>query len=157
MTGFELEDPRHPVDRMLQLWKSPPGPDESAVPAFRDVYVDPYRVNGTSMPVLQIVQRARVLHAALDGLEHVVLDRVEVANRTVLLLRQEGIHVGPLPTPLGMLAPTGRRLHRRLVEFIEHDNHRLLQVTALGDDLERLMQAEAVCLIEPGSSSAASE
>jgi hypothetical protein len=142
----------HPVDRMLQLWKHPPEPDQSTLSAFRAVYSDPYRVNGTSIPVVDLMQRVRTLHAALDGLHHEVLDRVDAPGRTALLLRQEGIHVGPLPTPLGTLAATGRRLQRRLVEFISHDNHRLLHATALADDLERLMEAGAVLLTTPTTS-----
>jgi len=131
---------------MLELWKNSPEQDQSALSAFRAVYADPYRVNGISISVVDLMQRVRNLHAALDGLVHVVLDRVDAPGRTVLLLRQEGVHIGPLPTPLGTLAPTGRQLQRRVVEFISHDNLRLLHVTALADDLERLMQAGAVSL-----------
>lgn len=157
MTGLADDPGRHPVDRMLELWKHPPGADPSVLSAFRAVYSDPYLVNGTPISVLDLVQRVRILHAALDGLHHEVLDRVEAPGRTVLLLHQEGVHVGPLRTPLGTLAPTGRRLQRRVVEFISHDNHRLLRVTALADDLERLMQAEAVSLTAPQGSQSQGE
>lgn len=133
----------HPVDRMLSLWRTPPV-DDSAVERFRDVYTDPYLVNGEAIAVETIVERVRRMHASLAEFEQVVDDRIDEGGRTALLLSQCGVHVGPLATPLGTLAPTGRRLTRRLVEFITHDDRRLIQVTAVADDLERLRQAGAV-------------
>jgi hypothetical protein len=54
----------HPVDRMLGLWATPPE-DASAVESFRSVYADPYRVNGEPVAVEAIVERVRLIHAAL--------------------------------------------------------------------------------------------
>ena len=73
-----------------------------------------------------------------------IVDRVDEGTRTALLLSQSGVHVGPLLTPLGTVPPTGRHLTRRLVEFITHDHQRLVEVTAVADDLDRLRQAGVV-------------
>jgi hypothetical protein len=93
----------HPVDRMLTLWTTPPA-DDSAVDRFRAVCADPYRVNGTPIAVEEIVERVRRIHAALAELHQVTVDRVDDGTRTALLLSHSGVHVGPLPTPLGTIA-----------------------------------------------------
>lgn len=104
-------------------------------------------MNGTPIAVEEIVERVRRIHASLADLEQVVIDRVDHGTRTALLLSQSGRHVGALPTPLGIVAPTGRHLTRRLAEFIAHDHRRLVEVTAVADDLDRLRQAGVVALL----------
>ena len=136
----------HPVDRMLNLWRTPPV-DDAAIAHFLDVYADPYLVNGEAIAVEAIVEWVRRLRASLAEFEQVVLERIDEENRTALLLFQSGLRLDPLATPLGALAPTGRRLTRRLVEFITHDDRRLVCVTAVVDDLETLKQAGAVSLL----------
>jgi hypothetical protein len=134
----------HPVDRMLELWSVPPTDD--SITLFRDVYADPYRVNGASISVAEIVERASRIHIALRGLQHVLIDRVDDGCRTVVLLEQRGVHVGDLPSPLGVVPPTGRLLTRRFVELIDHDGQRLVEAKVIADDLARLVQAGAVRL-----------
>jgi len=135
---------------MLRLWSSPPAADDTeSLSAFEAVYVDPYQVNGVAVPLAQVVARARRLHAALAGLRQEVVDRVDAGDRTVLVLHQVGRHVGVLPTPLGDLRPTGRELTRPFVEVITHTADRLVSVTVVADDLARLVQADAVRLLQP--------
>jgi hypothetical protein len=101
-------------------------------------------VNGEPVAVEAIVERVRRIHAALADFRQLTVDRIDDGTRTALLLSQSGVHVGPLPTPLGTLAPTGRLLTRRLVEFITHDHQRLVEVTGVADDLDRLRQTGVV-------------
>jgi len=144
-------DMTHPVDRMLRLWSVPPPDDEvAALSAFREVYVDPYSVNGEEVPLSAIVGRARMMHAGLAGLRHEVLDRIDSGNRTILVMRQLGRHTGPLATQLGTWQPTGVSLERRIIEVITIDADRLRNVWVTGDDLGRLIQADAVRLVQPG-------
>jgi hypothetical protein len=88
-----------------------------------------------------IVERVQRVHAASADFQHVVVDRIDDGTRTALLLSHRGVHVGPLPTPLGTIAPTGKYLTRQLVEFITHHSERLVDATAIADDLDRLRQA----------------
>jgi hypothetical protein len=145
-------DVTHPVDRMLRLWSmTPPDDAAEALSAFREVYVDPYSVNGEEVPVSALVDRARMMHAGLAGLRHEVLDRIDSGNRTVLVMRQTGRHTGPLSTPLGTWQPSGVSLERRIIEVLTVEADRLRSVWAAGDDLGRLIQADAVRLVRPGT------
>jgi SnoaL-like polyketide cyclase len=145
-------DMTHPVDRMLRLWSVPPPDDElAALSAFREVYFDPYSVNGEDVPLGAVVDRARMMHAGLTGLRHEVLDRIDSGDRTVLVMRQMGRHTGPLSTQLGTWQPTGVSLERRIIEVITVEGDRLRKVWVTGDDLGRLIQADAVRLVRPGT------
>ena len=142
----------HPVGRMLRLWSLPPPDDElAALSAFREVYVDPYSVNGEDVPLSALVDRARMMHAGLTGLRHEVLDRIDSGNRTVLVMRQIGRHTAPFSTQLGTWQPTGVSLERRIIEVITVEADRLRKVWVTGDDLGRLIQADAVRLFRPGT------
>lgn len=150
--GGRPADVTHPVDRMLRLWSVPPPDDEvEALSAFREVYVDPYSVNGEEVPLSDLVGRARMMHAGLTGLRHEVLDRIDSGKRTVLVMRQIGRHTGPLSTPLGPWQPSGVSLERRIIEVITVEADRLRSVWVTGDDLGRLIQADAVRLARPGT------
>ena len=147
-------DMTHPVDRMLRLWSvAPPDSEVVALSAFREVYADPYSVNGEYVALSAVVDRARTMHAGLADLRHEVLDRIDSGNRTVLVMRQWGRHTGPLATQLGTWQPTGVALERRIIEVITVDANRLIRVWATGDDLGRLIQANAVRLVQPGTES----
>ncbi len=144
-------DVSHPVDRMLELWAVPPPTETSAaLAAFRSVYADPYLVNGEEVTVETIISRAQLLHTALAGLRHEVVDRIDTGNRTVLVMMQTARHVGVLPTPIGSLQPTGLFVERRLIEVITTDADRMLQAWVTGDDMGRLRQLNAVRLVQPG-------
>ena len=114
---------------------------------------DPYSVNGEYVPLSAVVGRARTMHAGLADLRHDVLDRIDSGNRTVLVMRQLGRHTGPLATQLGTWQPTGVSLERRIIEVITVDANRLIRVWVTGDDLGRLVQANAVRLVQPGTES----
>ena len=143
-------DVTHPVDRMLQLWSAPPPEDDvPALSTFREVYADPYSINGEAVPLSAVVGRARMMHAGLADLRHEVLDRIDSGNRTVLVMRQRGRHVGPLPTQLGTWQATGVSLERLIIEVITCQADRLRKVWVTGDDLGRLVQADAVRFVQP--------
>jgi hypothetical protein len=147
-------DMTHPVDRMLRLWSVPPPDNEvAALSAFREVYADPYSVNGEYVPLSAVVGRARMMHAGFTDLRHDVLDRIDSGNRTVLVMRQLGRHTGPLVTQLGTWQPTGVSLERRIIEVVTVNANRLIRVWVTGDDLGRLVQANAVRLVQPGTES----
>jgi len=89
------------LGRLLPLWTQPAGSRDDAEAAFREVYADPVVVNGTEMPVAELVGRARALQQAFDGLEMQVLDTVEAPGRFVVAFLMRGRHIGPFRSPLG--------------------------------------------------------
>ena len=69
------------VTRLFQLWDDVPA-GEAAVAAFRELYADPVRINGTDMTVEQFAERAQRTAAALAGRSTQVLSQVSTGNRT---------------------------------------------------------------------------
>src|SRR3954453_10317909 len=91
------------VARLFGLWDDVPATDEAAREAFLDLYEDPVLINGTVMPVDELVRRARALSAALHDRSTEVLsvvpstDRLAVAFRT--LMSGAGRSTVPRPWP----------------------------------------------------------
>jgi len=134
------------VDRVLRLWAEPPPEGDDAVAAFRQVYADPVWVNGTPMPVQELVDRARLLHAAVEGLQLELLDRVDAPGRVAIAHRHRARHVGQLVTPLGAVAPTGRMLESLAIDIFTISDGLVTKIWVVGDELGRLMQLGAVAL-----------
>jgi hypothetical protein len=137
------------LDRVLRLWASPPPPGEQALADFRAVYSDPLLLNGSRVFVEELVFRARVLHAAFVELQLEVLTTVEAPGRTVVVFRQRGLHVGRLPTPLGDLEATRRVAEILAIDVLTVENDLITEVWAMGDELGRLMQLEALLSLAP--------
>jgi hypothetical protein len=89
------------LERLVALWTQPVGSRDDAEAAFREVYADSVVVNGTEMPVADLVSRARALQEAFDGLGMDILDTVETPDRIVIAFHMRGRHVGPYVSPLG--------------------------------------------------------
>jgi predicted ester cyclase len=136
------------LDRMLGLWREPLADDSAAEAAFGRVYADPVLVNGATMPLSGLVARARALQAAYDGLELELLDRVEVPDRLVIAFRMRGRQTGPLLTPLGIVAPTGREVETRVIDILALTGGLVSSVWMVGDELGLLMQLDAVRLAD---------
>jgi SnoaL-like polyketide cyclase len=137
------------VDRLLRLWAEPPPEGEGAVEAFRRVYADPVLVNGAPMSAAELVERARRLHAALEGLQLEVLDRVDAPGRVAIAHRHRGRHVGPLATPLGEVPATGRMVDSLAIDILTIADDRVTGIWVVGDELGRLLQLGAVTLAQP--------
>jgi hypothetical protein len=138
-------------DRALRLWSEPlPTDDAAAVAAFRAVYTDPLEVNGESTALQVLVNRARMLQSALEGIHHEVRERFEGPGREAFAFQITGRHVGPLQTPLGEVAATGRNLRLSGMDiFLVDDEADLVTgVWAIADYLDLLIQAG---MLEPAS------
>ena len=109
------------VDRALGLWGEPVPAGDGGAAAFRSVYIDPVVVNGVRTPVADLVERARMLHGAIAGLTHHVDDVVVTPGRRAVAFRIRGRHVGPLVTPLGIVAPSGRAVEVAGIDIFEVD------------------------------------
>ena len=69
------------TDRLLRLWDGPlPAADDAAVAEFRAVYTDPVTVNGSAVPVSELVAMARAMQRTHEGAERTVLDLVETTD-----------------------------------------------------------------------------
>ncbi len=134
------------IDRLLRLWAEPLPDGSAAEPAFRELYTDPVVVNGAELSVADLVARARSLQGALDGLHAEVVDRVEVPGRAVVAFLMRGRHVGPLSTPLGTVAPTGRSVTIRTIDVLTVTDGRVSSIWVVSDELGLLGQLDAVTL-----------
>ena len=153
MEAGELSDV---LDRLLELWARPPAEGDEGLRAFRDVYADPVRLNGVDVPVQELVERARLLHAAFELLGFQVLYRVDAPGQIGVAHLQRARHVGPLPTPLGVIPPTGRVVEVRAIDLLTIVEGRVSALWVVSDELGRLLQLGAVALPElPASPSGA--
>ena len=135
------------VERLLQLWTdSLPDDDAAAVEAFREVYTDPVRVNGTDLTAADLVVRARALQQTFEALEREVLDVVEGDGKVAVAFRMGGRQVGPLNTTVGPLAPTGQHLQLRVIDVLTLTDGRISAITMVADELGALAAVGAVRL-----------
>ena len=140
------------VERALRLWVEPVPDDDAALSAFRTVYTDPLDVNGAPTSLHALVDRARMLQGAIEGLQHQIDERCEAPGRRAFAFRLAGRHTGPLATPLGVVAPSGREVEMAGMDIfvVDEDADRVIGVWAVADFLGLLVQAGAVDLVTPG-------
>jgi predicted ester cyclase len=132
--------------RLFAAWIDPPSGDDAALAAFRSLYTDPVDVNGTPVAAVDLLARARALHRAYSGLRHELLDVVEAPGRLVVAFRMLGTHTGPLSTPLGTVAPTGRPVAIRTIDVLTVVDGRIAAVCVVGDELGNLLGLDALAL-----------
>jgi hypothetical protein len=99
--------------------------------------------------VSELVDRARMMQRAFEGLRHHIDERVEAPGRRAFAFRISGRHVGPLVTPLGEIAATGRVIEVAGMDIflVDDDADRVTGVWAVADYLGLLMQAGVVQLL----------
>jgi hypothetical protein len=131
--------------RLLSLWDSPPETRDDPKAAFAALYTDPVLVNGTPITVRDMVARAAGLHAAFTQHDREVLEIVSGPGKLVIAFRHAARHTGPWSTPVGDLAPTGRRIEALVIDVLTVDpDGRISAVVVVADELSRLQQAGAV-------------
>ena len=139
----------HIVDRAMRLWAEPVPDGDEGVAAFRAVYADPVLVNGEETSLAVLVDRARMLQRAFPDLEHEMHERIDTPGRSAFSFHLTGTHHGPLATPLGVVAPTGRRLRFAGLDIFTLVDDRVVGVWAIADYLGLLADAGAVALVQP--------
>jgi hypothetical protein len=134
------------VDRALRLWTEPIPQGDPAVAAFRTVYTDPVDVNGESTALQVLVDRARMLQGAFEGMRHHIKEQFEAPGRHAFAFQFSGRHVGALETPLGEIPATGRELTMRGMDIfvVDDEADRVTGVWAIADLLDVLIQAGVV-------------
>ena len=141
-----MDDAAAFVDRLMTLWQQPVPAGDAAIEAFRVCYADPLTVNGVPFTVAGLVDRARALHGAYSGIRAEVLDVVAAPGRLVVAFVMHVRHTGPLTTPLGVLAPTGRTAAIRTIDVLAIGDGRVTGVTVVADELGLLTQLGGVHL-----------
>ncbi|HEX2384478.1 MAG TPA: ester cyclase [Acidimicrobiales bacterium] len=134
-------------ERLVRLWTEPLGTAAEAHRAFAGAYADPVSVNGIDVSLADLVERARGIQRAFAGLQLELVDEVETPERIVIVFLQRGRHVGPLETPLGVVAPTGREIEVRVIDVLSVKDDRITAIQVVPDNLGLAMQLGAVQLV----------
>ncbi|MEO7214590.1 MAG: ester cyclase [Mucilaginibacter sp.] len=72
------------------------------------------------------------------------LQLIQSGNEAAVRFYMEGTHTGPIPTPNGILEPTGKKIRLEVTEFATFDdNGKLLHVHTLYNSLGLIMQLTA--------------
>jgi predicted ester cyclase len=132
--------------RALQLWGHEVPDGAAGRELFAGVYTDPVTVNGTPTELAVLVDRARMLLAALDDLHHEVHEVVVTPGRRAFAFTITGRHTGPLATPVGELAATGVAVSITGLDIFTVDEaaDRVTAIWAVADWLALLLQTGAV-------------
>jgi ketosteroid isomerase-like protein len=136
------------VAQLTRLWTEPFASESEALAAFGEMYADPVRINGTDVPLAQLVARARMLQRAFSELEIEPIEQIESGDRFVLVFFQRGCHAGLFETPLGSLAPTGRTFEIRVIDVLTISDGRISAIEVVPDNLSLMTQLGAVRLAE---------
>jgi hypothetical protein len=135
------------VERLLRLWTDDlPQDDAAAAEAFRRVYTDPVTVNGTPLTAADLVARARVMQRALEQPQREVLAVSDAGGSVAVAFRLAGRQVGPLDTPAGRVAPTGRWIDVRIIDILTLSDERISGIWMVADWLGALADVDAVHL-----------
>jgi hypothetical protein len=134
------------MTRALALWGQPIPDGTDGLERFRALYADPITVNGTATPVQDLVDRARMLQAALSDLRHEVHEAIETPGRRAFAFTITGRHTGPLTTPLGEVAASGADVAVDGLDIftVDEDADRVTAIWAVADWLALLVQTGGV-------------
>ena len=130
----------------MALWQRPPADERAAERAFAEFYTDPVPVNGTPFSCAALAARAGALNRAFADLGHQVLERVQTPDKLVIAFLMTGRHVGPLPSALGEVPPTGRDVRIRTIDVLTLTDGRISEVVVVSDELGLLADLNAVAL-----------
>jgi hypothetical protein len=134
------------TDELMALWATPPSDDTAALQRIRSLYTDPVVINGGMFTADDLLARIRSMQLAYRDLQHELIERVDAPGRLVLAFRLRGMHVGPLATPLGTVAATGRAFEVRVIDVLTLTDGRISQVTMVADELTQLRMLCALTL-----------
>ena len=132
------------LSRALALWTESLPDSDAALELFRQVYADPLVVNGVETPLTVLVERSRMLQTALAGTSRELVARVDGPDAIAFAFRIAGEHAGPLVTPIGDVAATGRRVEALAMDIFELADGLVTGVWAVADYLGLLVQTGAV-------------
>jgi ketosteroid isomerase-like protein len=123
------------IDRVMALWGDPVPPGPAGEAAFGACYAPSLVVNGTPFTLGDLVARARALQVAYSDIRAEVLDVVSTPDKIVVAFVMHVRHTGPLTTPLGVAAPTGREGAVRTIDILTVRDGRITGITVAADEL----------------------
>ena len=132
--------------RLMALWATPPSDDAEVLAELRSLYTDPVEINGASFTADDLLRRIKAMQASYSGLRHEVVERVDAPGRLVIAFRLRGTHSGPLATPLGTVAATGRSFEVRVIDVLTLTDGRISRVAMVADELGLLTGLEVLAL-----------
>jgi predicted ester cyclase len=127
------------VDSLFRAWTNVDDLDQLEG-RFAELYTDPVRVNGANLMLVDLVARAKSLHAAFSGLRAEVLQIVEGADSLAVAFIMRGRHVGPYETPFGTIQPTGSDVRIRTIDVLTITAGKISAIWVNADDLGTLRQ-----------------
>jgi hypothetical protein len=134
------------VDRVMKLWADPVPDGPAGEAAFGECYTDPVTVNGIHFRLADLVARARSLHAAHSVIRPELLQVLSAPGHVVVAFVMHVRHTGPLATPLGTVAGTGREAAARTIDILAVRDGKITDVTVVSDELGMLTQLNALRL-----------
>jgi len=127
--------------QLMDLWTVPPDEQADPAAAFRAVYADPVVINGTPMPVPDLVARARALHVAFADHRIEIVDQLAGPGKLAIAFRHTARHVGRWTTALGEVEASGRTVTGLGIDILSFDDSgRIARIWVLADELQRLAQ-----------------
>jgi ketosteroid isomerase-like protein len=127
------------LDRLMAVWDAPG--DEAA---FRELYADPVRLNGSDMPVAALAGMARDLHAAISDQSREILDSFVAGDRVAVAFVLRGRHTGTLASRLGPVAATGRAIEAQVIDLFTVAGGKIAEAKVVSDELGMLLAVGAV-------------
>lgn len=125
-------------EQLTSLWTRPLPEGNAALEAFSRLYAKRVKVNGNEIPLEALVERARGMQAAFSEMSSTLLSKVDTPTHSAVVFRMRGRHVGPLPTPLGVLPPTGKVTERQVMDLIHVQDGKIVEVWMCSDELSAL-------------------
>jgi ketosteroid isomerase-like protein len=134
------------ADRLMALWSGPVPDGPAAEAAFAELYAPEFTLNGSPATPADLVAQARELAATYSDVRREVTDWIETPGRVAFAFVLHARHTGPLRTPLGVVAPTGRTVAIRVMDILTLTDGRITAVVAVPDQLGLLTQLNALRL-----------
>jgi len=134
------------IDALLTLWGQPHTPGPEAEEAFGRLYTDPVVVNGATLRVSDLVDRAIALQETLVDVEREVLDVAESEDAVTVVFRLSGRHVGPMASAAGIIPPTGRTIELRIMDLLRLTDGKVSAVWMNADELGAFAAVDAVAI-----------
>jgi hypothetical protein len=134
------------IDRVMALWRDPIPDGDAGIASFGTCYATDLTVNGAPFTLGRLVDRARMMQTAYSDIRPEVLEVIEAPGRVVVAFVMHVRHTGPLQTPLGVLAPTGREAAARTIDILAVRDELITDITVVADELGLLSQLGGVRL-----------
>jgi predicted ester cyclase len=137
------------IDGLLDLWARPHTSGPEAEADFGRFYTNPVVVNGASIGLSALVDRAIALQGTFQDVEREVLEVAESEDAVTVVFRISGRQVGPMASSAGIVPPTGRDISLRVIDLLRLTEGKVSSLWMNADELGSLAAVGAVSLTPP--------